>query len=189
MAERITIARPYAKAVCQLARTQTQLPQWSTVLQTAASAVSDARVAPLLGNPHVTPEQLVELIAGVVSDVNGTGANAASASLQTQARNFIATLAHYRRLGFLPEIAAHFEQLRADAERTLDVTVTSAIALSDAQREQFAKAMRKRLDREVRLHCEIDPALLGGAVIRADDLVIDGSVRSSLLQLAAAAAS
>ena len=191
MAERITIARPYAKAVCQLARTQTQLPQWSTVLQTAASAVSDARVAPLLGNPHVTPEQLVELIAGVVSDVSGTGANtsAAIASLKTQARNFIATLAHYRRLGFLPEIAAHFEQLRADAERTLDVTVTSAIALSDAQREQFAKAMRKRLDREVRLHCEIDPALLGGAVIRADDLVIDGSVRSSLLQLAAAAAS
>lgn len=191
MAERITIARPYAKAVFQLARTQTQLPQWSTVLQTAASAVSDARVAPLLGNPHVTPEQLVELIAGVVSDVSGTGANtsAAIASLKTQARNFIATLAHYRRLGFLPEIAAHFEQLRADAERTLDVTVTSAIALSDAQREQFAKAMRKRLDREVRLHCEIDPALLGGAVIRADDLVIDGSVRSSLLQLAAAAAS
>ena len=191
MAERITIARPYAKAVFQLARTQTQLPQWSTVLQTAASAVSDARVAPLLGNPHVTPEQLVELIAGVVSDVSGTGANtsAAIASLKTQARNFIATLAHYRRLGFLPEIAAHFEQLRADAERTLDVTVTSAIALSGAQREQFARAMRKRLDREVRLHCEIDPALLGGAVIRADDLVIDGSVRASLLQLAAAAAS
>ena len=196
MAERITIARPYAKAVFQLARTQALLPQWSTVLQTAASAVSDARVAPLLGNPHVTPEQLVELIAGVVSEVSGSGAKASSAGasganavLQTQARNFIATLAHYRRLGFLPEIAAHFEQLRADAERTLDVTVTSAIALSNAQREQFAKAMRKRLDREVRLHCEIDPALLGGAVIRADDLVIDGSVRASLLQLAAAAAS
>lgn len=192
MAERITIARPYAKAVFQLARTLALLPQWSTVLQTAASAVSDARVAPLLGNPHVTPEQLVELIAGVVSDVSdvsGSGANAASAALQAQARNFIATLAHYRRLGFLPEIAAHFERLRADAERTLDVTVTSAIALSDAQREQFARAMRKRLDREVRLHCEIDPALLGGAVVRADDLVIDGSVRSSLIQLAAAAAS
>ena len=191
MAERITIARPYAKAVFQLARTQTLLPQWSTVLQLAASAVGDVRMAPLLGNPHVTPEQLVELIAGVINDVNGSGANtsAANALLQTQARNFIATLAHYRRLGFLPEIAAHFEQLRAEAERTLDVTVTSAVALSDAQREQFAKAMRKRLDREVRLHCEIDPALLGGAVVRADDLVIDGSVRASLVQLAAAAAS
>ena len=191
MAERITIARPYAKAVFQLARTQTLLPQWSTVLQLAASAVGDVRMAPLLGNPHVTPKQLVELIAGVINDVNGSGANtsAANALLQTQARNFIATLAHYRRLGFLPEIAAHFEQLRAEAERTLDVTVTSAVALSDAQREQFAKAMRKRLDREVRLHCEIDPALLGGAVVRADDLVIDGSVRASLVQLAAAAAS
>jgi F-type H+-transporting ATPase subunit delta len=183
MAERITIARPYAKAVFRLAREQQQLPEWSTVLQRAAAAVLDERVAPLLGSPHATPEQLTELIAGIA------WSGGAAAVLQTQARNFIATLAHYRRLGFLPEIAAHFEQLRADAERTLDVTVTSAVALSDAQREQFAKAMRKRLDREVRLHCEIDPALLGGAVVRADDLVIDGSVRSSLIQLAAVAAS
>ena len=184
MAERITIARPYAKAVFQLAREQKQLPEWSTILQRAATAVLDERVAPLLGSPHATPDQLAELITGIA----WSGA-AANAPLATLARNFIGTLAHYRRLGFLPEIAAHFEQLRADAERTLDVTVTSAVALSDAQREQFARAMRKRLDREVRLHCEIDPALLGGAVVRADDLVIDGSVRSSLLQLAAAAAS
>jgi F-type H+-transporting ATPase subunit delta len=188
MAERITIARPYAKAVFQLARTQKQLPQWSTVLQTAASVVNDVRVAPLLGDPHVSPEQMAELIAGVVSD-SSDGDAKANAPLLTQARNFIATLAHYRRLAFLPEIAAHFEQLRADAERTIDVTVTSAVALSDAQREQFAAAMRKRLDREVHLHCELDPALLGGAVIRADDLVIDGSVRASLTQLAAVAAS
>ena len=173
MAERITIARPYAKAVFKLAREQQQLPEWSTVLQRAAAAVLDERVAPLLGSPHATPEQLTELIAGIACS------GGAAAVLQTQARHFSATLAHSRRLGFLPAIA----------ERTLDVTVTSAVALSDAQREQFARAMRKRLDREVRLHCEIDPALLGGAVVRADDLVIDGSVRSSLIQLAAVAAS
>jgi F-type H+-transporting ATPase subunit delta len=183
MAERITIARPYAKAVFALARAQKLLPTWSSVLQRAATTVGDERVAPLLSSPQATPERLAELVAGIATE------GAAGDVLQTQARNFIATLAHYRRLGFLPEIAAHFEQLRADAERTLDVTVTSAVALSDAQRERFASAMRKRLDREVRLHCEIDPALLGGAVVRADDLVIDGSVRSSLIQLAAVAAS
>ena len=173
MAERITIARPYAKAVFQLAREQKQLPAWSTILQRAASAVQDARVAPLLGSPHVTPEQLAELIAGIAGD-------GGSVSLVTLARNLFATLATYRRLAFLPEIAAHFEQLRADAERTLDVTVTSAVALNEAQRERFTRALRKRLDREVRLHCELDPTLIGGAVVRADDLVIDGSVRTSL---------
>lgn len=193
MAERITIARPYAKAVFQLAREQQQMPAWSDILQRAASTVLDARVAPLLGNPHVTPAQLAELVAGIAgdgADAAGKGATAkGGASLAELARNLFATLATYRRLAFLPEIAAHFEALRADAERTLDVTVTSAVALNEAQREQFTRALRKRLDREVRLHCELDPSLIGGAVVRADDLVIDGSVRSSLNQLAAAAAS
>jgi F-type H+-transporting ATPase subunit delta len=187
MAERITIARPYAKALFQLAREHRQLPEWSTILQRGATAVQDPRVAPLLGSPHTTPEQLAELIAGIAA--GGGSAAAAGAPLATLARNLFTTLANYRRLAYLPEIAAHFEQLRADAERTLDVTVTSAVALNEAQREQFTKALRKRLDREVRLHCELDPALIGGAVVRADDLVIDGSVRASLTQLAAAAAS
>ena len=187
MAERITIARPYAKAVFQLAREQKQLPAWSMILQRAATVVQDARVAPLLGSPHATPDQLAELVAGIAGD--GAAKAGAGASLATLAQNFFATLATYRRLAFLPEIAAHFEQLRADAERTLDVTVTSAIALNEAQREQFTRALRKRLDREVRLHCELDPTLIGGAVVRADDLVIDGSVRASLTQLAAVAAS
>ncbi len=192
MAERITIARPYAKAVFQLAREQQQLPAWSRVLERAASAVQDARVAQLLGSPHATPAQLAELVAGIAgdgADAAGKGASKGGASQAELARNLFATLATYRRLAFLPEIAARFEQLRADAERTLDVTVTSAVALNEAQREQFTRALRKRLDREVRLHCELDPSLIGGAVVRADDLVIDGSVRSSLNQLAAVAAS
>ena len=109
--------------------------------------------------------------------------------MSPQASNFLRSLAANRRLGFLPEIAGRFEQLRAEAERTIDVTVTSAIELSAEQRERFASAMRKRLNREVHLHCEIDPTLVGGAVIRADDLVIDGSVRAGLMQLAATAAS
>jgi len=178
MAERLTVARPYAKAIFQLACGQQRLPQWSEVLQRAATVVSDAQVAPLLGNPLVAAEQLVALLSGIVG---GT--------LEPQARNLFATLAAYRRLGFLPEIAARFEQLRADAERTVEVTVTSAVPLSEVQRQQYMTALTRRLERQVRLHCEIDPALLGGAVVRADDLVIDGSVRASLTQLAAAAAS
>jgi F-type H+-transporting ATPase subunit delta len=120
-------------------------------------------------------------LAGFIGDIGG-------ARFDEQARNLLATLGAYRRLGYLPEIAEQYARLRADAERTLEVTVTSAVELSAAQREQFASALTKRLDRKVQLHCEVDPALLGGAVVRADDLVIDGSVRGSLTQLAAAAA-
>jgi len=178
MAERLTIARPYAKAVFALAFATKRLRQWSEALRIAASVVADARVAALIGNPAVSAEQLVSLITSVGGD-----------AFDDAARNFIRTLAANKRLGFLPEIAARYEQLRADAERSVDVTVTSAVKLSAAQKKHYTEAMRKRLDREVRLHCAIDPSLIGGAIVRADDLVIDGSVRAGLAQLAAAAGS
>jgi F-type H+-transporting ATPase subunit delta len=177
MAERLTIARPYAKAVFALALAGKRLPQWSQALQVAASVVADARVAALLNNPGVSAEQLVTLVTGV-----------GGAAFDERAKDFIRTLAANKRLALLPEIATRYERLRADAERTVDVTVTSAVELSAAQRQHYTQAMKKRLDREVRLHCAIDPTLLGGAVVRADDLVIDGSVLAGLAQLAAATA-
>lgn len=177
MAERITIARPYAKAVFKLAHSQKRFSQWSEVLDLAARVVGDPRVKALLNNPAVSADRLV----GLISDVGGD-------RLDEQARNFIATLAANRRLGYLPEIAARYEQLRADAERTIEVTVTSAVELNAAQKSHYAAALAKRLGREVHLNCQTDPALLGGAVVRAEDLVIDGSVRAGLAQLAAAIA-
>ena len=178
MTERITIARPYAKAVFMLAHSQKRLPQWSKALSVAASVVADPQFAALLNNPAVSADQL----SGLVSDVAG-------ARLDEQAGNLVATLAANRRLGYLPEIAARYEQLRADAERTVEVTVTSAVELSAAQRTHYAEALAKRLGREVHLSCQTDPELVGGAVVRADDLVIDGSVRAGLMQLAAATVS
>ena len=178
MAERLTIARPYAKAVFKLASGQKRLPQWAEALGLAARVVADPRVEPLLDNPAISPEQLAELVTAVGGE-----------RFDAQARNFIATLAANRRLAYLPEIAARYEQLRAEAERTVEVTVTSAVELSAAQRTHYAEALAKRLGREVRLSCQIDPELLGGAVVRADDLVIDGSVRAGLSQLATATVS
>jgi F-type H+-transporting ATPase subunit delta len=173
MAERLTIARPYAKAVFVLARDAKQLPQWSEIVGIAASVVSDEQVKPLLDNPHVRPQQLVDLIC----DVGGQ-------SFDRRARNFLAAMAENHRLGFLPEIAQLYGKMRADYERVLDVTLASAVELSKEQRERFAAALRKRFDRDVRLHTRIDATLLGGAVVQADDLVIDGSVRGGLAQLA-----
>jgi F-type H+-transporting ATPase subunit delta len=174
VAERITIARPYAKAAFAQARAGSQLEAWSQALATAAAVAGDARVKPLFGNPHVSPQQL----AALFNDIGG-------AAFSGEVQNFIATLAANRRLGFLPEVAGRFEQLRADHERKVDVTVSSAVELSAAQRERLIAALGKRLNREVRLHSELNPALLGGAVLRADDLVIDGSLSGGLSQLAA----
>lgn len=175
MAEKATIARPYARAAFDFAKTQGQLAQWSDALATAAAVVSDPAVARLLNHPRVTSAQLVELIVDV-----------AGVRVDQHARNFVATLAHNRRLGLLPQIAAMYEALRAEVENIADVEVVSAVTLDAAQQQRLVGALKTRLKREVRLHCKVDAALMGGAIVRSGDLVIDGSVRERLARIASA---
>ncbi|HEY4646267.1 MAG TPA: F0F1 ATP synthase subunit delta [Steroidobacteraceae bacterium] len=172
MAEKSTIARPYAKALFELALEQTKLDTWSEALALAAAVVADERVKKLLTSPRVTIEQLADLVIGIVGK-----------KLDDEGHNFIRVLAANRRLGFLPEIAAIYEKLKAAEENTVEVTVTSAVPLDKEQQRKFSQAMSARLKRDVRLHCEVDATLLGGAVLRADDLVIDGSLRGQLERL------
>ena len=173
MADRLTIARPYARAAFEEARNNGGLAPWSEALQAAALVVKDRRVAPLLDDPRVTPAELAQLVDGI-----------AAVPLGEQGANFVRTLADNHRLGYLPEIATLFATLKDDAEGVADVTVTSAAALDAAQRERISSALEKRLRRTVRLHCATDPALIGGAVLRAGDLVIDGSLRTRLERIA-----
>jgi F-type H+-transporting ATPase subunit delta len=173
MADRSTIARPYAKAAFRQAQAASQLDRWSTLLDRAAAAVADKRVAALIGNPRVTPVQLADLVMAV-----------AGADLNDQERNFVRVLADNRRLRILPDIARLFQAMKDDAEGTVDVTVTSAAAMPDAGREQIAAALARRFGRKVRIHTEVDPTLIGGAVVRAGDLVIDGSIKSRLERMA-----
>jgi F-type H+-transporting ATPase subunit delta len=173
MAEKVTIARPYARAAFGYAQEHKAFAKWSELLGQAAAIVADERVARLLSSPRLTAEQLVELI--------GDGAGG---SLDEHGRNFLNTLAQNRRLDLLPEIAAMYEILRAEVENIADVQIISAVALNDAQRERLAAALRKRMKSDVRLHCDVDPSLIGGAIVRSGDLVIDGSLRAGLERLA-----
>jgi F-type H+-transporting ATPase subunit delta len=169
MADKTTIARPYARAAFEEARENGGLQPWSQLLHTAAAVVHDPRVVPLLGNPAVTPAQLAQL----VTDIAGP-------QIGEDGRNFVRTLADNRRLEVLPEISALFEELKDSAEGVADVTVTSAAPLDAQQQQRLSEALGRRLQRTVRLHCETDPNLIGGAVVRAGDLIIDGSLRGRL---------
>jgi F-type H+-transporting ATPase subunit delta len=175
MAEKATIARPYAKAAFQYAREHNAFDRWSQVLATGAAVVADERAAPLLTNPRVKPEDLVALIADVCGG-----------ALDEHGRNFLLTLATNRRLALLPNIAKMFETLRAEVENVLDVQLVSAVQLDEAQRARMSEALKKRFKREIRLHCSIDPALIGGAIVRAGDFVIDGSLKARLERLTSA---
>jgi F-type H+-transporting ATPase subunit delta len=142
------------------------------MLAAAAATVGDQRVIKLLSSPRVQPADLVELIAE-------------ASNADERGRNFLNTLAQNRRLAVLPEVAAIYEELRADVENVTDVHVTSAVKLDEGQRTRLAAALKKRLKRDVRLHCEVDAGLIGGAVVRAGDFVIDGSLKARLERLAA----
>jgi F-type H+-transporting ATPase subunit delta len=166
MADKTTIARPYARAAFEEARRQNRLGPWSEALHAAAAVVTDPRVETLLGNPRVTSSELVIDITGPQLGEDG--------------RNFVRTLAENRRLAYLPEIAALFDELKDEAERVIDVTVTSAAPLDEGQRKTLSTALERKLKRAVRMECHTDPALIGGAVLRAGDLVIDGSLRTQL---------
>jgi F-type H+-transporting ATPase subunit delta len=175
MAEKATIARPYARAAFAYARQANALAVWGDALSGAAAVVADSRVKKLVGNPNIKPAQVLDLIADIL------GGN-----LNANVRNFLDELSRNRRLALLPEVASMFEVMRNEAENVADVQVTSAVALNDAQRARLSAALKTRLKKDIRLHCEVNPELLGGAVIRTGDLVIDGSLRSRLADMSSA---
>ena len=96
----------------------------------------------------------------------------------------MALLGENHRLPVLGQVAVQFEELRAAAENTLDVEVVTAMALTEAQQGQLKAALSTRFKREVRLHESVDSTLIGGAIIHAGDLVIDGSLKGRLARLA-----
>jgi F-type H+-transporting ATPase subunit delta len=173
VAERATIARPYAKAAFEYARDANAFAAWSQGLTAAAQIVADPRVAALTKSPQWSAADLVSLITDV-----------AGATLDAGMQNFVRILAENHRLLLLPEIAAHYEVLRSAVENTVDVEVISAVPLNPAQADKLEQALSARLKRKVRMQNSVDASLLGGAVVRAGDLVIDGSLTGRLQRLA-----
>ncbi|MES1924294.1 F0F1 ATP synthase subunit delta [Salinisphaera sp. T31B1] len=169
MAEMQTLARPYADAVFELAEAKGELDAWSTSLAALSAIVDNEDVAALMDNPGVGDTVLAEAVIGVGAE-----------DLNEGARNLVRLLIENDRLRLAPSIAALFEQRKAEAESRVDVRVTSAVAFSDEQQAALAKSLEKRLSRTVRLSFEQDENVIGGAVIRAGDLVIDGSLRAQL---------
>ena len=171
----LTLARPYARAVFAMAREQHRLPQWSSMLGFAARAVAEPSVQSLLGNPSISAQELAGLVVPA-GDVD---------PLFTQ---FLSVLAENRRLAVLPEIAGLFDTLRAEDERIVKATITSATPLSDTELAKLRDSLQKRFGREVQVSTAVDAELIGGAVIDAGDVVIDGSIRTKLARLGAALA-
>ena len=174
MSQPLTLARPYARAAFELASSGRSLGEWAKKLAFAAQAAAEPQVRALFGNPRVGPAELASLFLP-----DGEPAD-------SQFADFIKLLADNHRLHVLPEITALFEQRKREAEKILQVRVRTATPIDANETAKLKDALKRRFGRDIELEQSVDPTVLGGAVIDAGDVVIDGSVRGRLHQLEAA---
>lgn len=167
-----TLARPYAKAVFELAREAGQLKQWSAQLLAIAEAVADPQLARLIGHPALDRSQLADVLGQVLDK-----------DLSKEGTALLKLLTDNGRLKSAGFVAEQFEALRAEAESRVNVEITSAAPVESKQQDALAAAIKKRLSRDVVIEWNTDESLVAGAIIRAGDLVIDGSVRGELERL------
>lgn len=179
MSSLTTLARPYAKAAFELAQTDNNLALWDELLGAVTTATADEGMANWLESPQSTPEQAVELLSSVL------GSSVPGGDVDARFLGFVGVLADNDRLSLSTEIARLFGQLRQDAEKRLHVRVVSAVTLADEQAERIKAALAKRFDRDITLQNDVDPEVLGGAIIYAGDQVIDGSLVGRLKRLEA----
>lgn len=174
MSQALTLARPYARAAFGVARDGNDLAGWSKALGFAARVAADPQVSVLLGHPRLGGDDAVTLLA---ADGSGTGF-----------ADFLRLLQDNGRLALMPEIAALFEEQRAEAEKVVRAKVTSASELPAGELDGIKSALKKRFGREVEVETAIDESLIGGALIDTGDMVIDGSLRGKLQRLQSALA-
>ncbi|MBU3020228.1 F0F1 ATP synthase subunit delta [Aestuariibacter sp. A3R04] len=172
MSELTTVARPYAKAAFDFAVEHNAVAKWQDMLMFAGEVAKNEDVHQLLTGA-IAAEQLAEVFINVCGD-----------TLDDHGQNLIKVLAENKRLIALPAIFAQFSALKADYDKEVEVDLTSASALSEAQKAAIGASLEKRLARKVKLNCNVDPALVAGFVVKAGDTVIDGSVKSKLNRLA-----
>ncbi|KDM92015.1 F0F1 ATP synthase subunit delta [Photobacterium galatheae] len=171
MSEMTTIARPYAKAAFDYAVEKGELTQWSEMLIFAAEVAKNETIQDVLDGGFAA-DKLVEIFISVCGE-----------QLNEAGQNLIKVMAENGRMKALPDVCAQFLFLKDELEKTIDATVTSAVALDEGQLSAISKKLEKRLARKVKLNCSVDETLIAGVVIRAGDLVIDQSVRGKLARL------
>ena len=172
-----TAARPYAKAIFELASAEGNLQSWGDTLQVAAVIASDADMQAMFELPSMLSKQQCELFLSVMSGVKN------APEVSADFKNLVALLAENNRLAVLPSIATAFETLKQEAEGKIEVRVRTAQKLSVKQQDAMAKSLAKKLGKEISVTTEIDESLIAGAIIQAGDMVIDGSAKGRLDKL------
>jgi F-type H+-transporting ATPase subunit delta len=172
MSAEYKVSRPYARAIFELAFEKNNMQMWSEMLRSAKCIVENEVVHSMLKNPVYSSDEIVQMILDIAGE-----------DFTQECQNLVYTLAHFKRLLLMPQICEQYDAFRAEAEKIVDVELTSAFPVSAQDQERFKQSLKKKLQRDIALECQEDSSILAGAIIRSGDLLIDGSLRGKLAKL------
>ncbi len=171
MSEFVTVARPYAKAAFEFAVEHQNLDKWHEMLVFAAEVAKNDDMKSFLSSSS-SPQHMAEIFCKVCDE-----------QLDDKGQNLVKIMAENGRLPALPAVVDLYADMLAEYSKEITVEVTSAVEMSAEQVEKLSAALAKRLERKVKLNCNVDNTVVGGLMIKAGDTVIDGSVRGKLDRL------
>ena len=173
MADLSNIARPYAQAIFALAYEAGELEHWSKSLNLLQEIVGNPDMEKVVNDPRITRQQVRDLVLELGGD-----------AFSEPVKNLIRLVAQNRRWNVVPSITRLYEQLRAESEGIVEAELETAFPVSPEQSELVSNALENALGQKIRLNSRVNQDLIGGAVIRAGDWVIDGSIQARLAKLA-----
>lgn len=176
VAEKMTIARPYAKAAFEYASESKTIAAWADALLVLAAVAKNEQVLALLREDAISVDNMIELFLSVCKST-------VENHLKEPLRNFVLLLAKRKRLVLLPEIQNHYKKMQLDSENRIEVKFESPVSINEKEQKAYQQVLEKYLSRTVTMQCEVDPSLLGGFLAKAGNVVIDGSIRGSLTNL------
>jgi F-type H+-transporting ATPase subunit delta len=173
MAEKLTLARPYAKAAFLFARDENKFAQWENFLNSFAALMQDKRVQSKVSDPNETHAEILEFLRQMLDLQSGSSE-----------MNFVQLIVSAKKLLLLNEIAHGFHLLHENFLQVQEIEVVSFMPLPAMQKQKLLTALEKKLQRKLKVTFSEDINLLGGVLVRAGDLVIDGSARRQIEKLA-----
>lgn len=172
MSEKITVARPYAKAIFLIAKKDNSYKEWGDFLLILKKIVSNLRVVSYLKNPMLGSLEKYNFILNICGDF-----------LDKNAENFVKVISNNDRLLYLGDICDLYEIYKEQEQNILRVSVVSAVALKDDSKKKFFLYLSKKFNKNVSIQFFVEKKLIGGAIIKSKDKVIDGTVKGSILRL------
>jgi F-type H+-transporting ATPase subunit delta len=164
--------RRYAKAVFELAQEQGQVEEWARRLRTVSDVLADPQVERVVGNPTITRERRRQAVAAVLGD-----------RTDAQGVNLAKLLVESNRADLAGQVVEEYQLLVDEAAGRVRALATTAVELTQAEQQTLARGLSTSLGKEVRLESRVEPAIIGGLVVRVGDRVIDASVATRLQRL------